>query len=217
MDNIEMNTHFGFFPMLNYFKNCDELRSVQNCTCCNEHQNKLSLLDFNIKLFEGERPEPIKTNCKCKCKTITDNLHWIYKDFYEYLTETMYYFMENNNYDSITQEDFSNSIDEKTSDRIDIIISEKNAYQAFIEKKLLFIKYKYQRREHYENGVLKNTHFYDHYLVRVDKYIYDVVYLIDEPDMDYVFDDQLYNKKKYDESAYDSITQLFYLRMITMS
>ena len=37
-----------------------------------------------------------------------------------------------------------------TSDRIDIIISEKSAYQAFIEKKLLFIKYKYQRREHYE-------------------------------------------------------------------
>ena len=40
----------------------------------------------------------------------------------------------------------------------------------------------------YENGVLKYTHFYDHYLVRVDKYIYDVVYLINEPDMDYVFD-----------------------------
>ena len=52
----------------------------------------------------------------------------------------------------------------KPSERIDIIISEMN-YQAFIEKKLLFIKYKYQREENYENGALKNTHFYDHYLV----------------------------------------------------
>lgn len=216
MDSFEMNTHFGFFPKLNYFKNCCELQSLQNCNCCSDHQNKLSLLDFNVKLFEGERPDSKQDKCKCKCKYTTDYFHWIYKDFYDYLTETMYEYMENNEYASISIGDFSDSIDKKY-ECIDTIISEKIAYEAFIEKNLLFIKYKYQRREHYENGVLKNTHFYDHYLVRIDEDIYDAVYLIDEPDMDYIFDDQLYNKKIYDENAYNSITQLISLVSITTS